>query len=196
MRLTLLLHQPLLGKNVILRFVLLRQCLTLSFTGVNMLFISWALVSDCEKMKTFTRFVVWGISQKTQVFPCGRFGYSSYGVTSKMLQSKSTKVFIVAGVLREGILYLILMQWRHRSSKDLKLNECWWVVSFGLRPIYPSEIKLCVSIQNQQATFLRQRIPACHVCNAVCGAGVLDVDRSGAWEVLVVFEGSCSDNSQ
>jgi len=43
----------------------------------------------------------------------------------KCFKQKSTKVFIVAGVLREGILRLILMQWRHLSSKDLKLNGCW-----------------------------------------------------------------------
>lgn len=35
----LLLHLPLLGTNVFLRFLSLRQCLTLSFTDTNMLFI-------------------------------------------------------------------------------------------------------------------------------------------------------------
>jgi len=49
---------------------------------------------------------------------------------------------------------------------------------------------------NKFGTFLGQKIPACHVCNAVCAAGGLDVDRSGAREMLVVFEDSYSANSQ
>ena len=70
------------------------------------------------------------------------------------------------------------MQWRHLSSKDLKLNESWWEVSFGLRPIYHSEIKFCVRIKIQYILTATNTRLSCMQCG--CGAGGLVVDRSGA----------------
>ena len=61
----------------------------------------------------------------------------------KSFRKKPTKRFIVAGVVHECILCLILIQWKDLSSKDLKVNECCWVISFKLRPIYRTNQTMC-----------------------------------------------------
>lgn len=122
-------------------------------------------INLCKSENMFSRIVIiWGISPKTQDFSCGRFGYSTYYILSEILYRKPTKLFIVAGMVHEGILCLILIQWKDLSSKDLKVNECRWVVSFKLRPIYPTEIKPCVRIQIHYILTATNTRPSCMQC--------------------------------